>query len=603
MASSKRLNSENIEAFSSKKSRPNNGEQRAIHAFNESLTNDRFESSFISSPSATKASRVSLNRVSIRPHLSKFAAKDGIASSSLQEEEQPILLSAVEYNKNLKSLQEVMSKSFDPKNAFKYDFINIMNSFMKNDKGEVDFKIVALSLEAGTKVWTSKVDSVFRHTHKLTNSLSMATDDRRQLDSDEDNALDETINRNEKKRKKKKKNLVTIASNPATLNGKFDINIEVDPLFYHFSAAFDVGNVNSLLMANLSGNPSGTFLLNSTDKLDFTSFENPASVPVNYPTLRRCIPPSMPKVVCPPIDGFNIRDFIFSERESEIELNQSKQAEESAFVFDIDAEVEDFDPGAISDDDFNDTNHILDAPTNTHDQSDAQAASFIENNLVRFLPDNDNQFFSKNFLKQIFRKLPGRFKKSKLLLQNSDASPKSKIRKRISYRENEYDLNGDFSCFERTDTYKFTPATLQKWITNSDHFRIKDDFGFSNSQLKSTFSKPRSFFKHIFKEIQLERQEKDSTNEFMDDHDPPNDFAGDDGVEHDDETTNVSAPRPYDLNEEEPVHVDALDIDYARVAKKIDIKRVKKGMWEEIKDSSTDTQSLVNTDKRKINCF
>lgn len=41
------------------------------------------------------------------------------------------------------------------------------------------------------------------------------------------------------------------------------------------------------------------------------------------------------------------------------------------------------------------------------------------------------------------------------------------------------------------------------------------------------------------------------------------------------------------MNTDEPVHVDALDIDYCRVAKKVNFKHVKEGMWKAICESTT----------------
>ena len=54
------------------------------------------------------------------------------------------------------------------------------------------------------------------------------------------------------------------------------------------------------------------------------------------------------------------------------------------------------------------------------------------------------------------------------------------------------------------------------------------------------------------------------------------------------------------LDTEQPHHVDALDIDYAKVAKKVDIKRVKSSMWSLIKQATVSDPITMMDDIQSI---
>src|SRR5699024_4704433 len=83
---------------------------------------------------------------------------------------------------NFELLLQIISPYFNPSNAFDYDFINAMNTFIQQDN--IDFKLAAIVLEAGTKVWTSKVNLLWSNALKLHSTLLMAIEDINETDSD-----------------------------------------------------------------------------------------------------------------------------------------------------------------------------------------------------------------------------------------------------------------------------------------------------------------------------------------------------------------------------------------------------------------------------------
>ncbi|KAJ6217269.1 hypothetical protein RDWZM_008426 [Blomia tropicalis] len=107
----------------------------------------------------------------------------------------------------------------------------------------------------------------------------MATNQQVKIDDIDEEFLEDDDNNKKIKRKKvKKRNNIIVSVDQ--FNSKFDTNIEIDPVFHKLSEAFDVGNVSSLLMANLKTDPNGVMLLDSKASLDFENNEPVKSTPL-----------------------------------------------------------------------------------------------------------------------------------------------------------------------------------------------------------------------------------------------------------------------------------------------------------------------------------
>ncbi|KAH9402754.1 hypothetical protein TYRP_015507 [Tyrophagus putrescentiae] len=675
-----------------------------------------------------RRSIVNLNR-SARKDLTSYATKEhemtpggggtpGTPNDQQGDETPTPTLSRVEYKNNLKSLHEIMSKSFDPKRAFNYNFINIMSSFINNDQGNIDFKLIALSLDAGTRVWTSKVDVVYRNTQKVSNSLSMATGDERaggggaNFDDDEEGLFENSFLRNEKKKaaaKKRRKMAPTIVANTDTINGKLEMNIAVDPLFHHFSAAFDVGNVNSMLMTNLASDPAGVLLLDSAEMLNFDDAYKQQEKQPQPPTT---VDLSAFKItlgsggrqrdleseeygggitVCPPMGDFDITDFSFNDRDASIDHlvsgSMTSPMKSSAFPatggpydggqgrpsfeFDIDAPVDDVDVG---DDDYG-GDHDGDGVHHSGDEEGGGAhgkdhpqanqlynqldASLLEANMMDILPANKNEFFNKNFLRQVFRKVAffkqgaGRSLLNGPGLDETTADGSSAAaaaaaaekaarpkRTRPTFEENTYAASKEAleELFEPPtqevkDSLSFALPTLNRWSINSELMHMKDDYGFETRHLKALFTKPDTYFNDLQRELRAQLGGGGATTSGaaatgIEDYGDDDFGAGGGGGASDYEDDGVGGGAEgggtgaEDYNYERPLpdfniaddyrsqaqsgatggggepelngHVDPLDIDYCRVAKKVDMKRVKRGMWDIIKESTT--TELLSTD-------
>ncbi|CAG2172239.1 unnamed protein product, partial [Oppiella nova] len=321
------------------------------------------------------------------------------------------------------------------KNAFGLHLIDYMSELNKQSEQTqgVNFKLAASTLDAGAKIYSSRVDSVHAEAHKVASSLVMAlnkdknaanngVDDH--MDTHDDNHMDdqnEGMDDSEgqpKPRKKRttRKNVKTIAQNIDSLNvAKVEANVEIDPVFHHLSAAFDCGSVNSLLMANLKCSPSGMLLLDSNSSLNFDDYFGNKELRlqniVKFHTELSEIAKSSAQI-CSKLSAFQ-----FLNRKDGIDLIPREEdpsfTRRDSFAFDLNAEVEDVDDmecedmgGDIFDNDINDDDDSDDAgapeaPDATTKKSLIRAVNMQGvGDLVKMLSDkpNDYTYFNPKLL-------------------------------------------------------------------------------------------------------------------------------------------------------------------------------------------------------------
>lgn len=547
----------------------------------ESLHNSSLENSF-SSPG-----RVSLSNRNKRKSLNLLNKYD--KEKNLFRREPPKKpIDSNEFNFTLNSIREINSNSFDPNRAFSYNFINNIDSYVT---GETDFKTIALLLDAGTKVYVSRVNFLYNNTHKISSSLNMAIED--QKDDMEDFLDDDMVPSVEKKKRKKtKKNINTIVTNIESLNGKPETNIEIDPLFHHLSAAFDVGNVNSLLMANLKVDQNEVMLLNSGVSLDFDSSQIDPFSKFNLEEF------SVNNAFEDDYICKQYRNFEFLRREVEVglaELTAPNVDTSFDLSFDLNGDIDEVNEPV----EFNFDDHFDNGPTSDCDNSidgdnkdnrnDITTEELTDrdlNQILQFLPNSNesNQFFNEVFLRRVFKNVP-RYRD----LKSKKTTTAKKVKPAVL--ENVYSLDTDESCFKQGENIYFSSAVINKWIEQSKERRLENDTGFSFIQIRNCFTRDSDFVGLITK--------PKNTSQAAENSDCGDDF-GEDGRHDFDASMDFNAPFEFDLetntgkvDDDDPVHIDALDIDYAKVSKKIDIKKVKTGMWDIIQKESTEVVRFV----------
>lgn len=537
-----------------------------------------------------------------------------------------------QYSGALLHIDEIGSKNFNVKTAFNYDFIDVMQRIV--DRPQVGFKVLGSSLEAATKLYTSKIDLISNAARKVLSSIGIGDAD------DLDPALEESFEGVTKKKKKPKRAIATIATNPAVLNGRLETVSQIDPLFHHLSASFDVCNVKSLLLANLHTTSEGLLLVQSEISLNLDDLPRPKSCEATF---------FFNDVKVSGNHSFRtLSGFKFLSRD-ETDLNESL-IQDTTFVPNLDEPVkeipsqyaiynEDFRDGVEQHNSDEDTDAGIDAEPATHsdaDDADEEAApvgtvagrpyEVVKDDdaanrraikLARILAGAKNSFFCRQFL-NIFGDEISSFNGIKKKVPNR--------KPRCGLAENVYSLDNSNFPLRVTKPKMLSREAARKWIAESTELRLDLDNEFDWHILTDPFNILDPFYDFIYggnfmlldydeydpfeseKEVQNEIAEIEGhAAEFADNHpkgeilgQPPKQPEGVDAEDNNHDVTfaddDINAFDQADesfvvekVEEKQPIRSrfgeleeeeEEILIDYATVAKKVDIKKVKSKMWE-----------------------
>ena len=179
------------------------------------------------------------------------------------------------------------------RNAFSLHLIDYMSHLLRSDAGTqaMNFKLATSALDAGTKIYVSRVDSVHCDAQRVADGIVQALDNKGRKGTagqsgqdGEDVAIDENgevIDQNDSnqdlndenegprvKKSRKKKKGKTIASYDSITVSKVESNVEIDPIFHKLTTSYDMANVNSLLLGNLNANDQNRLILDSNAVID-----------------------------------------------------------------------------------------------------------------------------------------------------------------------------------------------------------------------------------------------------------------------------------------------------------------------------------------------
>ena len=162
------------------------------------------------------------------------------------------------------------------KNAFQLKMIDYMSEMIRSKRAsEMDnFQSASGALDASTKIYAYRVDSVHSDTLKLAGGVGNTKEENdkgNKNDQDADNVEDMETEDGEKKKVKRKKKAATVEKNIANIDiAKFDLEFDVDPLFKKTSTQFDSGSGGGQFLCNLFLRDESCQLL-----LDSEAFLNP----------------------------------------------------------------------------------------------------------------------------------------------------------------------------------------------------------------------------------------------------------------------------------------------------------------------------------------
>jgi len=174
---------------------------------------------------------------------------------------------AEHYNNCIKLSAE---NKINTKNAFNLQLIDYMASMIKK-KDMSNFQVAAGTLDASTKIYAYRVDAVYGDTLKIASGLGQSTKQDNEKEGDGDHSQDDQdeLNNPDKKVRKRIKRSTTVEKNLKNLNvNKFELEFDVDPLFKKTSSQFDGAAGGNQFLSTLEiRDETGELLLDSEAQL------------------------------------------------------------------------------------------------------------------------------------------------------------------------------------------------------------------------------------------------------------------------------------------------------------------------------------------------
>ena len=192
------------------------------------------------------------------------------------------------------------------KNSWSLDLIDHMGRDINEASGDggqgiTNFQRAAGTLEAGIKIYSYRVDSVYTETFKLMGGLNRTSKRDGQGEEEEeggeaDATEEDGVPKQKKEKEKVSKRVATafLESNPANLClKKLEMSFDVDPLFHQTSAKFDEGGAKGLLLHNLPVQDGCAIVFDSCDAERPTAATQPPAAAPKLPL--SCISNLLPR--------------------------------------------------------------------------------------------------------------------------------------------------------------------------------------------------------------------------------------------------------------------------------------------------------------------
>ncbi|KAM8866607.1 condensin complex subunit 2 isoform 2-T2 [Synchiropus picturatus] len=499
------------------------------------------------------------------------------------------------------------------KNAFGLHLIDYMADILKQEDSEVtNFKVAAGTLDASTKIYAVRVDAVHADAYRVLGGLGAETkpeEDGKHKDAEQDDAVEVTAKQPKKKRPPKK----TVEQNLSNINSaETERKCEVDPMFQRMASSFDESSTAGVFLSVLFSEnsrcellfPSHMTLLHSSQSY---SPPPPQRVPAS-PFTGGLQSLHEKSAICP-----SLEDFSFSSWNPEQTIKQlAERRKEGEHVFDVHADPEpepEEDEYQDFDADYEDgPGECDDGPKEFKDGCEASRsgkgrdvipigeADIATMCLQLSSQPREYSYFSPKTMATWAGPGFWQFKpKNKL-----DHVPEKETRKRKPKKSFEIDFNDDvsFENFFRT-TRAATTNSKSALSSSNKKTTLPSDFQFPPETLSQLSLKPSS---SLCPEGQkrLSGELGEGIGDY--DYNNPNDTAnfcpglqgGDsdedvEGFTGSDDTPGDGIPLPSQdedvstYGEEdlvpEPHRVNKIEINYAKTAKKMDMKRLKNNMW------------------------
>uniref|UniRef100_A0A8D1E781 Condensin complex subunit 2 n=3 Tax=Sus scrofa TaxID=9823 RepID=A0A8D1E781_PIG len=525
------------------------------------------------------------------------------------------------------------------KNAFGLHLIDFMSEILKQKDAEpTNFKVAAGTLDASTKIYAVRVDAVHADVYRVLGGLGKdAPCPEEAEDHGADGSAVETGTTKKAPKPRKKHSCKTVEQNINNLNvSAADRKCEVDPMFQKTAASFDECSTAGVFLSTLHCHDYSSELLFPSDVQTLSTGEPPELPDLGWvemtdlkAPLQQCVED---RQICPSLAGFQ-----FTKWDSETH-NESVSALVDKFkkndqVFDVNAEVEESDCGDFPDgpleDDF-DANDELDhtaAGDHTEFRSWKEPCN-VQSCREETIPLGDGDiwtmcpllsmkpgeysYFSPRTMSMWAGPDHWRFRPR----HKQDTTSQSENRKKSAKKDFEIDFDDDIDFhvyFRKTKAATIlSKSTLenQNWRATT----LPTDFHYETESLVQLHLKPGT---RLLKMAQGQRAGTEHYEEVEAyDYNNPNDTSnfcpGLQAADSDDEESEDLSVGPVgtfdhsghppmttqdnnDMPEvqgsdittygesnlvAEPQKVNKIEIQYAKTAKKMDMKKLKQSMWD-----------------------
>ncbi|PIK51360.1 putative condensin complex subunit 2, partial [Apostichopus japonicus] len=524
------------------------------------------------------------------------------------------------------------------KNAFGLHLIEFMADLLQSKKGEMtNFQVASCTLDASTKIYAGRVDAIHSDTYKMLGGLGHG--DKQSKDGcDEDMDTEGEV---KSKTKKRLRHSNTVETNLKNINvNKFDLGFEVDPLFEKTSASFDEGGTYGLLLNHLSCQDDSCELL-----LDSNIILNEKPSPEDISSDQQIDLTEIEDIYfAKMLDSLQIfthfEDFVFANWKRN-EMEQSighKTASQQAF--DMAAVPEPLDieePFHGPTDQYEGCDFSEDEGVSNFDgdksvfMADGQESRVISGTsssssscatagqLCMQLSLQPTEYSYFDVAAMVTWAGPKHWK----LKAKTQEEKKARIRKpvfRIDYTQPQ---DFDQSFKETKVATSLSKATLNKYSNCSNI--LPQDIHFNPDELFRLFHKPSFTIKRIFTSSEISVDDDIASYDYENENDCANfcpAAADDDDCDDDcgftgvaDQTSiashgssfsndsifDVTTLQGYKLVAQ-PHKVNRIDIQYAKTAKKMDVKKLKALMWNHLTNPSEENkenQEMIPNDAKK----
>ncbi|XP_037115526.1 condensin complex subunit 2 [Syngnathus acus] len=523
------------------------------------------------------------------------------------------------------------------KNAFGLHLIDYMADILKQKDSELtNFKVAAGTLDASTKIYAVRVDAVHADAYRVLGGLGAETKsgDDNGLKEDEQNEDGEVTTKQPKKKRPPKK---TVEQNLSNLNSaESERKCEIDPIFHRMASSFDESSTAGVFLSVLFSEnnrcellfPSRMTLLQST-----SSYSPPPAMTVPTSPFMAGLQRSQEKSdICP-----SLKDFSFTSWNPEQTMNQHlEKMKQGEHVFDVNAEPE---PEADEEDcpefdgDYEEEQGDCEEGPKEHKDG---CEPFVSGRGRGVIPIGEGDittmclqlssqpreysYFSPRTMAAWAGPGYWQFKPKHKL----DHLPDKEIRKKKPKKAFEIDFNTDvnFETYFRT-TRAATTITKSALSSSNKKTTLPADLQFHPEVLSQLNLKPSmSLCQEAQKRLSGELGEGIGDYDYNNPNDTTNFCPGLQAADSDDEMegfpdsddTQPSGENFPPLSQEgvstygdgdlvpEPHRVNKIEINYAKTAKKMDMKRLKSSMWTLLTDSPENPTKEVDVAEKPEVC-